>query len=67
MQLAASVCALTVSLAAAVGVFTRIFSSIAAIRKGQQCLLRQQMLEVYYKCRESRTIRQFRYDNFAMS
>ena len=61
MQLAASVCALIVSLAAAVGVFTRIFSSIAAIRKGQQ------MLEVYYKCRESRTIRQYRYENFAMS
>ena len=38
-----------------------------AIRKGQQCLLRQQMLEVYYKCRESRTIRQYRYENFTMS
>ena len=40
---------------------------IKAIRKGQQCLLRQQMLEVYYKCRESRTIRQYRYENFTMS
>ena len=38
-----------------------------AIRKGQQCLLRQQMLEVYYKCRESRTIRQYRYENVTMS
>ena len=67
MDTVASVCALTVSLAAAVGVFVRIFSSITAIRKGQQCLLRQQMLEVYYKCRESRTIRQYRYENFTMS
>ena len=44
MDTVASVCALTVSLAAAVGVFVRIFSSITAIRKGQQCLLRQQAL-----------------------
>ena len=67
MDTASSICALTVSLVAAVGVFARVFSSIAAIRKGQQCLLRQQMLEVYYKCRESRTIRQYRYENFSMS
>ena len=67
MDSIAKLCALIVSLAAVMGVFGKIFAAIAAIKRGQQCLLRQQMLEVYYKCRESRTIRQYRYENFAMS
>lgn len=43
------------------------FLGLGDIRRGVQCMLRQQMLEVYYKCRENRTIRQYQYENFVMS
>lgn len=32
--------------------------------EGQKCLLRQDMLNIYYKHRESNTIRQYEYENF---
>ena len=34
------------------------------LRDGQRCLLRSQMLHVYYKHRENKTIRQYEYENF---
>ena len=34
------------------------------IREGQKCLLRQDMLNIYYKHREANTIRQYEYENF---
>lgn len=33
------------------------------IRDGQRCLLRSEILHAYYKNRESRTIRQYEYEN----
>jgi hypothetical protein len=33
-------------------------------REGMKCLLRGRMLNVYYKHREERTIRQYEYENF---
>ena len=41
----------------------RLFG-IADIRDGQQCLLRSDMLRMYYRHCESRTIRQYEYENF---
>lgn len=35
-----------------------------AIRDGQKCLLRHNMLHTYYKNRELRTIRQYEYEDF---
>lgn len=61
------VLALIGSAAAVVGLFIKTFTSMGDIRRGVQCMLRQQMLEVYYKCRENRTIRQYQYENFVMS
>ena len=41
----------------------RLFG-IADIRDGQKCLLRSDMLRMYYRHRESRTIRQYEFENF---
>ena len=41
----------------------RLFG-IADIRNGQKCLLRSDMLRMYYRHCESRTIRQYEYENF---
>lgn len=41
----------------------RLFG-ISDIRDGQKCLLRSDMLRMYYRHCESRTIRQYEYENF---
>lgn len=37
---------------------------ITAIREGQKCLLRSEMLHIYYEYKDSRTIRQYEIENF---
>lgn len=37
---------------------------ITAIRAGQKCLLRSEMLHIYYEYKDSRTIRQYEIENF---
>ena len=41
----------------------RLFG-LSAIRDGQKCMLRADMLAAYYKLREEKTIRQYEYENF---
>ena len=41
----------------------RLFG-LSAIRDGQKCMLRADMLATYYKHREEKTIRQYEYENF---
>ena len=41
----------------------RLFG-MSAIREGQKCMLRADMLATYYKHREEKTIRQYEYENF---
>ena len=41
----------------------RLFG-LNAIREGQKCMLRADMLAAYYKHREEKTIRQYEYENF---
>lgn len=36
------------------------------IVEGQRCLLRSDMLKIYYANRESKTIRQYEYENFVL-
>ena len=36
------------------------------LRDGQKCLLRGSMLRTYYRSRESKTIRQYEFENFEM-
>ena len=40
---------------------------IGQVRDGQKCLLRQQMLNTYYKHKDNGTIRQYEFENFEMS
>lgn len=41
----------------------RLFG-LSAIRDGQKCMLRADMLATYYKHREEKTIRQYEYENY---
>lgn len=36
------------------------------VREGQRCLLRSDILNVYYKYREKKTIRQYEYENVVL-
>ena len=36
------------------------------LREGQKCLLRSSMLQIYYRNRESRSIRQYEFENFQL-
>lgn len=40
------------------------FLGIGEIQAGQKCLLRSEMLAIYYKHRDTRIIRQYEYENF---
>ena len=49
---------------ALIGVITPIFSKIHKLSEGTKCQLRSEMLRIYYHCRETRTIRQYEFENF---
>ena len=46
------------------GVIIPIIFSIAKISNGTKCQLRSEMLRIYYHNIETRTIRQYEYENF---
>lgn len=43
-----------------------ILLAVSKVCNGQKCLLRSDMLSIYYHNREKRTIRQYEYENFLM-
>lgn len=47
-----------------VGVIVPVIVSISKISNGTKCQLRSEMLRIYYRNRENRTIRQYEYENF---
>ena len=47
-------------------VVTAVIVCIAKIINGQKCLLRSEMLRIYYHNRDSDTIRQYEYENFVL-
>lgn len=47
-----------------IGVITPVIISIKKISNGTKCQLRSEMLRLYYHHRDSKTIRQFEYENF---
>ena len=47
-----------------VGVITPVIISIKKISNGTKCQLRSEMLRLYYHNRDSKSIRQFEYENF---
>ena len=46
------------------GVITPIIISLLKIANGVKCQLRSEMLRTYYHNRDSKSIRQFEYENF---
>lgn len=47
-----------------IGVLVPVLIAIKKINNGQRCLLRSDMLKIYYHHREAQTIRQYEYENF---
>lgn len=47
-----------------IGVIIPVIVWIRKIANGQKCQLRSDMLRIYYHNRESRSIRQYEYENF---
>lgn len=48
------------------GVIIPVIIWVVRIANGQRCLLRSEMLQIYYHNRESKQIRQYEYENFVM-
>lgn len=44
----------------------KIWQELKKSKAGQLCLLRQEMLKIYYKHREDKTVRQYEAENFVM-
>ena len=49
-----------------IGVVTPVIVLIVKLINGQKCQLRSEMLQIYYHNRDSKTIRQYEYENFVM-
>ena len=47
------------------GIISPVVVAIFLIINGIKCLLRSEMLRIYYKCKDAKTIRQYEYENFA--
>lgn len=48
------------------GIIVTGIVSISKVMNGQRCLLRNEMLRIYYHNQGSEQIRQYEYENFAM-
>ena len=55
---------LTIEIGVLLGVIIPVIISIRKIANGTKCQLRSEMLRLYYHNRDSKTIRQFEYENF---
>ena len=53
-------------LAAAAGILWKVYRRFADAVEGIRCILRGEMLRIYYHNREDRKIRQYEYENFVM-
>lgn len=47
-----------------IGVIVPVIVCVKKVANGQKCLLRSDMLSIYYHNREKGTIRQYEYENF---
>ena len=58
--------ALVGEILALLGTIVGVFVSISKVANGQKCLLRSDMLTIYYNNREKQEIRQYEYENFVL-
>lgn len=64
MEHLATIAALIGEVGVLLGVVVPVIISVRKIKNGMKCQLRSEMLSIYYRHRESKTIRQFEYENF---
>lgn len=57
---------LAVEVVGMIAALVPVVVSVGKVSTGQKCLLRSDMLTIYYKNRERRTIRQYEYENFIL-
>ena len=61
---ASEIIALISEIIALIGVLVGCIVSIGKVMNGTKCLLRSEMLRIYYRHRDTGEIRQFEYENF---
>ena len=66
MDSVAEMATLIAELVTLVGIIVTGIISISKVFDGQRCLLRSEMLKIYYKHSETREIRQYEFENFYM-
>ena len=47
-----------------IGILVPVIKWISKIANGQKCLLRKDMLDIYYHNKDTKKIRQYEYENF---
>lgn len=57
---------LAVEVVGLIAALVPVVVSVGKVSTGQKCLLRSDMLTIYYKNRERRNIRQYEYENFIL-
>lgn len=57
---------LLAEIAALIGIIAPVMLAVRKVSEGQRCLLRAEMLRIYYQHRESKVIRQYEYENFVL-
>lgn len=62
----ASIVTLIGEIGVLLGVIVPVIVSMRKIASGTRCQLRSEMLRIYYRHRETETIRQYEFENFAM-
>ncbi len=60
----AEMTALIAELVALIGVVITGIVSISKVFDGQRCLLRSEMLKIYFKHQQDKSLRQYEYENF---
>lgn len=60
----ADIAGMITAVLAVCGVIVSMVVQIRQIREGQKCLLRSEMLRIYYKYLDQKVIRQYEYENF---
>ena len=61
---ASEIIALISEIIALIGVLVGCIVSIGKVMNGTKCLLRSEMLRIYYRHRDTGEIRQYEYENF---
>ena len=61
---ASEIIALISEILALIGVLVGCIVSISKVMNGTKCLLRSEMLRIYYRHRDTGEIRQYEYENF---